>query len=121
MFKESCGIPKCSNLNVYLYVAVPALVAVAVLGLCVGLCCMRRSSRGAAAAAAGKQSKQGAAAATAAGSGAANANGNPINNGTLATNQGCDSIGSNLSPVPSRFCNGQFNPFLGRLVLIFGK
>ena len=82
-FKEHCGIPKCSNLNIYLYVAVPALVAVAVLGLCIGLCCMRRSSKNNA-----KQSKQGAAAAT-------NANGvqpagNPVNSsghGTLASNQ----------------------------------
>ena len=98
-FKESCGIPKCSNLNIYLYVAVPALVAVAVLGLCIGLCCMRRSSRSAAA----KQSKQGAAAA--AGNSVANVNGNPINNGTLATNQECNAIALNL------FSSPHYNPF----------
>ena len=82
-FKEICGIPKCSNLNIYLYVAVPALVSVAVLGLCIGLCCMRRSSKNS------KQSKQGSDA-----NNVANVNGgiagNAVNNGgngTLATNQ----------------------------------
>ena len=47
-FKESCGVPRCSNIReLYLYVAVPAaLVAVALLGLCIGVCCMRRGSSG---------------------------------------------------------------------------
>ncbi|XP_059082576.1 tyrosine-protein kinase transmembrane receptor Ror-like [Tigriopus californicus] len=43
-FKEVCGIPKCNTFNVYLYIAVPALIAVATLGLCIGLCCMRRTN-----------------------------------------------------------------------------
>lgn len=44
-FRETCGIPKCSHFNVYLYVAVPGVVSVALFGLCVGFCCMKRSSR----------------------------------------------------------------------------
>jgi receptor tyrosine kinase-like orphan receptor 1 len=78
-FKESCGIPKCSNLNIiYVYIAVPALIAVAVIGLCVGLCCMRRGSNNS------KQAKQANLATN-------NANSQPTAansaNGTLATNQ----------------------------------
>ena len=45
-FREVCGIHKCSNFNIYLYVAVPSVVALAILGLCIGLCCMRRNRRG---------------------------------------------------------------------------
>ena len=41
VFKESCGIPKCNNLNIYLYAAAAGLVFIAVLGICIGVCCMR--------------------------------------------------------------------------------
>ena len=42
MYKEACAIPKCNNFNLYLYIAIPVLVAVALLGICIGICCMRR-------------------------------------------------------------------------------
>ena len=36
-FPEPCGIPKCDNLKVYvLYLIIPAVVAVALLSLCIG-------------------------------------------------------------------------------------
>ena len=44
-YRETCGIPKCSHFNVYLYVAVPGIVSLALCGLCIGLCCMRRNSK----------------------------------------------------------------------------
>jgi len=44
-FKETCGIPKCSNFNIYLYIVVPAIISMAIFGLCVGFCCMRQNSR----------------------------------------------------------------------------
>jgi len=42
--KEVCGIRQCSVFNMWLYIAVPAVSAVAVLGLTIGLCCMRRKN-----------------------------------------------------------------------------
>ncbi len=45
-FREVCGIPRCNHLNFYLYVGVPTLVSVAFLGLCLGICCMRRRNSG---------------------------------------------------------------------------
>jgi hypothetical protein len=44
-FREACEIPKCSHFNIYLYVAVPGIVSLALVGLCIGFCCMRRNSR----------------------------------------------------------------------------
>ena len=44
-FRETCEIAKCSHFNVYLYVAVPGIVSVALVGLCIGFCCMKRNSR----------------------------------------------------------------------------
>lgn len=43
--REPCGIYKCNQFNLYLYIAVPAIVALAIFGLCIGLCCMRKSRR----------------------------------------------------------------------------
>ena len=43
-YRETCGIAKCSNFNVYLYVAVPGIVSLALCGLCIGLCCMRKNN-----------------------------------------------------------------------------
>jgi len=45
-FKESCGIPRCNDLaSLYLYIGAPAaLVCVALLGLCLGICCMKKGS-----------------------------------------------------------------------------
>ncbi len=80
-FKETCGIPKCNNLNIYLYVAVPALIAVAVLGLCIGLCCMRRGGRN-------KNAKEAAKQAAAMPANSAQSGGVNSTNGTLATNHG---------------------------------
>ena len=57
--REVCGVQRCSNFNLYLYVAVPAVIALAILGLCIGLCCMRQNRKG---------SKSGKAAATSAAS-----------------------------------------------------
>ena len=42
--REVCALPQCTVFNMWLYVAVPAVSAVAILGLSIGLCCMRRSS-----------------------------------------------------------------------------
>ena len=42
---EPCGIPKCNNFNLYLYIVIPAVVAVALVSLCIGLCCMRRKTK----------------------------------------------------------------------------
>ena len=44
-FPEPCGIHKCNNINLYLYVVIPAVAAVAIVSLCIGLCCMRRKSK----------------------------------------------------------------------------
>lgn len=43
-FRESCGVPRCGGIeHLYLYVAAgAAVVAVLLLGLCIGICCMRR-------------------------------------------------------------------------------
>ena len=40
--REACAVRQCSVFNLWLYIAVPAVSAVAVLGLTIGLCCMRR-------------------------------------------------------------------------------
>jgi len=40
--KEVCDIEKCSVFNMWLYIAVPAVSIVAILGLVIGLCCMNR-------------------------------------------------------------------------------
>ena len=40
--REICSIRQCSVFNMWLYIAVPAVSAVAILGLSIGLCCMRR-------------------------------------------------------------------------------
>ena len=42
---EKCGIPKCNNFNLYLYVAIPAVSIVALMALCIGICCMRKNRR----------------------------------------------------------------------------
>ena len=42
---QACGIPKCNNFNLYLYIVIPAVVAVALFSLCIGLCCMRRKTK----------------------------------------------------------------------------
>jgi len=42
--REVCGLQRCTVFNMWLYVAVPAISAVAVLGLSIGLCCMRRKA-----------------------------------------------------------------------------
>ena len=40
--REVCAIKQCSKFNMWLYIAVPAVSAVAIIGLSIGLCCMRR-------------------------------------------------------------------------------
>jgi receptor tyrosine kinase-like orphan receptor 1 len=40
--REVCGLQRCAFFNMWLYVAVPAISAFAILGLSIGLCCMRR-------------------------------------------------------------------------------
>ena len=40
--REVCSIRQCSVFNMWLYIAVPAVSAVAIIGLSIGLCCMRR-------------------------------------------------------------------------------
>jgi receptor tyrosine kinase-like orphan receptor 1 len=65
-FPEPCGIPRCNNFNLYLYVVIPAVVAVALVSLCIGLCCMRKKT---------KSSKKAAMAAASASNNASNANG----------------------------------------------
>ena len=40
--REACAIRQCSVFNMWLYIAVPAVSAVAIIGLSIGLCCMRR-------------------------------------------------------------------------------
>ena len=42
--REVCGLQQCTVFNMWLYVAVPAISAVAILGLSIGLCCMRRKA-----------------------------------------------------------------------------
>ena len=37
-----CGLRPCSVFNMWLYIAVPAVSALAILGLSIGLCCMKR-------------------------------------------------------------------------------
>ena len=41
---QVCGLQRCTVFNMWLYVAVPAISAVAILGLSIGLCCMRRKA-----------------------------------------------------------------------------
>ena len=40
--REVCAIRQCAVFNMWLYIAVPAVSALAILGLSIGLCCMRR-------------------------------------------------------------------------------
>ena len=40
--REACAIRQCSVFNMWLYIAVPAVSALAIIGLSIGLCCMRR-------------------------------------------------------------------------------
>jgi len=40
--REICAIRQCSVFNMWLYIAVPAVSALAILGLSIGLCCMKR-------------------------------------------------------------------------------
>ena len=40
--REVCGVRPCSVFNMWLYIAVPAVSALAILGLSIGLCCMKR-------------------------------------------------------------------------------
>ena len=42
---EVCGISKCNNMNIYIYIAAGSLGFIIIIGLCVGLCCMRKSKR----------------------------------------------------------------------------
>ena len=42
---EVCGISKCNNMNIYIYIAAGTLGLVVFLGLCIGLCCMRKGKR----------------------------------------------------------------------------
>jgi len=42
--REVCGLQRCTVFNMWLYVAVPAISALAILGLSIGLCCMRRKA-----------------------------------------------------------------------------
>ena len=43
---EPCGIPRCDNLKMYLYyIVIPAVVVVAIVAFCIGLCCMKRRSK----------------------------------------------------------------------------
>ena len=39
---EICGIPKCNNINLYLYIAIPAVATVVILSVCIGICCARK-------------------------------------------------------------------------------
>ena len=77
VFKERCEIPRCTiKIDLYLHILAPALGAVVLLGLIIGLCCMRSRKRNS------KPSKAAAAAAT-----TSNAvNGNQSQNGTLEMN-----------------------------------
>ena len=43
-FLQVCGLQRCTVFNMWLYVAVPAISALAILGLSIGLCCMRRKA-----------------------------------------------------------------------------
>jgi len=43
--REVCGLSKCSLFNLWLYIAVPAVSLIAIFGLTIGLCCMRRSNK----------------------------------------------------------------------------
>ena len=40
--REVCAVRQCSVFNMWLYIAVPAVSALAILGLSIGLCCMKR-------------------------------------------------------------------------------
>ena len=40
--RQVCGLQRCAVFNMWLYVAVPSISAIAILGLSIGLCCMRR-------------------------------------------------------------------------------
>ena len=42
---ELCGISKCNNMNIYIYIAAGTLGLVVFLGLCIGLCCMRKGKQ----------------------------------------------------------------------------
>merc|ERR1719266_1465100 len=43
--KQVCGIPECSSFNLWLYVVVPAAVALVLVVLIIGLCCMRQTRK----------------------------------------------------------------------------
>ena len=40
-YPEPCGIPKCNNINLYLYVLIPAAVLIVFVTLAIGFCCMK--------------------------------------------------------------------------------
>ena len=42
---EACGISKCNNMNIYIYIAAGTLGLIVFIGLCIGLCCMRKGKR----------------------------------------------------------------------------
>ena len=42
---QVCGIPECSSFNLWLYVVVPAAVALVLVVLIIGLCCMRQTRK----------------------------------------------------------------------------
>ena len=44
-YPQPCNIQKCNNINLYIYVVIPAVVVVAVVTLFIGLCCMKRRTK----------------------------------------------------------------------------
>jgi len=43
--KQVCGIPQCSDFNIWLYVVLPAAVALVLVAVIVAICCMRQTHK----------------------------------------------------------------------------
>ena len=43
MYCQVCGIPHCSDFNIWLYVVLPAAVALVLVAVIVAICCLRHA------------------------------------------------------------------------------
>ena len=45
MYFQTCGIPSCSEFSIWLYVVLPASVALVLTAVTLGLCCVRQANK----------------------------------------------------------------------------
>ena len=42
---QVCGLPQCSDFNLWLYVVLPAAVALVMVAVILGICCLRQTNK----------------------------------------------------------------------------